>query len=272
MADVDLERNSLLHSIIIQDSGLYCDYHRRQSSLVIEGRTVKRIQKRINEMQIAFADEIKDGDSEMLYKIDRLKRQLRYRKRLDEFRRVLYTCGGAISKSWKTSLSGGAGNNHLHEASRFGHLEMCIDLLNKKWHINAKNNYGQTPLILACREGHVRVVRLFLKGQVGWRGGRSKLLIRDMYGHGELGYAKKGAMRIGMKKQKGCRQIVEMLENVWNQRKRRRRRKKKYENGDIDKNIDSSEGEESDSDPESSCYECVDEEEEEEVVGGSNMK
>jgi hypothetical protein len=254
----DLEANARLHTIIIGDSGLYRDYHKRPSSVVIEGRTATNITNRIEQIKEAYTVEELKEDEEIKYKLSRLRRQLRYRTRIDEFRRLLFSTetASAISKTWKTELSGGLGNNHLHESARFGHVEMCRDLLNEKWNINSRNDLGQTPLVLACREGHVRVVKLLLKGSIGWRGGRAKLLMKDHFGHGCLGYARKGMLREGLKRQRGCSKIVEMLENCW--RKRRIiRRNIKIENKLMEGDINSVEtSSESDSDPESSVYEA----------------
>jgi|TARA_B110000208_G_C11652796_1_gene388633 hypothetical protein len=257
----DLESNALLHTIIISESGLVKDYHRRQSSRVIEGRTIKRIKTRLNTLLDAHGDDL-ENDEEAKYKVNRLRRQLRYRLRLEEFRRVLYSRKGITSK-WTTSLSGG--DSHLHCAARWGHVEMCRDLLNEKWHINARNEIGQTPLVLASREGHVRVCKLLVKGKAGWRGGRAKLLMKDHFGHGCLGYALKGSTREGLRKSRGCTLIAELLQEEWARRRIvRRNKKKRLEN--LKQGLDSDddleekeEAEESDSDPESSCYELWDE-------------
>ena len=117
----------------------------------------------------------------------------------------------------------------------------------------------------------VRLVKLLIKGKGGWRGGRAKMLMKDKCGFGCLGYATKFSQREGLKKQKGCLIIVEMLEEEW---KRRRivkfNVKKRLENkiNDMDENedlLEEEEVEESDSDPESSCYEDYNEGEEEDV-------
>ena len=260
-ASGDLELNAQLHSIIINESGLCRDYHRRQSEMVIQQRTSKRIKLRIERLIDAFGEEL-DENEEMKYKIHRLKRQLRYRDRLNEFERVLYSSGSAIHTNWTTELSGGNGNSHLHTAARYGHVEMVRALLNKKWDINKRNGLGQTALILACREGHVRVVKMLLKGQTGWRGGRSKLLMKDQFGHGCLGYATKGGVREGLRRQRGCLQIVAMLEKEWRKRQKVRRKKRRQQqqqqqqNNQLEEDDESSceESSESDSDPESSCY------------------
>ena len=262
----DLESNALLHSLLISPSGLIKDHHKRQSTFVINQRTSKRIKKRIATLIEAHGPDLSE-DKEAKYKINRLQRQLRYRTRLDEFRRVLYSFKG-INNKWKDELDGGS---LLHAACRWGHLEMAIDLLNNKWHINSRNNMGETPLILACREGHVRLVKLLIKGKGGWRGGRAKMLMKDKCGFGCLGYATKCSQREGLKKQKGCLIIVEMLEEEW---KRRRivkfNVKQRLINkiNDMDENedlLEEEEVEESDSDPESSCYEDYNEGEEEDV-------
>jgi len=258
---MESEPNMILHALIISESGLCRDHHRRQSSRVINGRTIDRINNRLSMLEEAFGEDLNEEES---YKLQRLRRQLRYRQRLDDFRRVLFSFKG-IQVTWKID----GGGNHLHAASRWGHVEMCIDLLNEKWPINARNDVGQTPLVLAAREGHVRIVRLLLRGKPGWRGGRAKLLMKDHFGHGCLGYATKGAERQGRKKQRGCAKVVEMLQEEWTRRQVVRRNKKKRqlnmkERRDPEDDVDEEEEiSESDSEAESSCYEDLEEEEEE---------
>ena len=106
MATVDLEANARLHAIIIGDSGLYRDYHKRPSSVVIEGRTATNITNRIEQIKEAYTVEELKEDEEVKYKLSRLRRQLRYRARIDEFRRLLFSSetASAISKTWKTEF------------------------------------------------------------------------------------------------------------------------------------------------------------------------
>ncbi len=168
-----------------------------------------------------------------------------------------------VDPGWTTTLSGGSGDTVLHTCARWGHVEMCRDLLKSGWCINATNAMKQTPLSLACREGFPRVVRLLLKGSKS-NGGFPKFLVRDVTGHGCLGYARKGAERES-KKMRGCAKCVELLEAEWERRQAKRRRAKakrrraeaKAEWED-DEEDEEEEEEESDSDPESSVYEEFD--------------
>ena len=194
----DFEGNGLLHSVAIGASGLIREHHRRQSSRVLEGRTAERIQARIDKLLSPFCSEgacgaaaIGDGgindewreDEELGFRLARLRKQLRYRRRIDEFRVVMKQ--RCVDPEWTTTLSSGSGNTVLHTCARWGHVEMCRDLLKSGWCINTKNAMKQTPLLLACREEYPRVVRLLLKGSKT-NGGFPKLLVRDVTGHGCL--------------------------------------------------------------------------------------
>lgn len=212
-------------------------------------------------------------DGELVFRLSRLRKQLRYRKRIDGFRKVMqmYPCRA----SYRTEGEDTA----LHSASCWGHVEMVNDLLLAGWDINATNSLNQTPLILASKEGYFAVVKLLLKGS-SW-GGKPKLKVKDTMGLTCIGWASKVAAREGLK-QKGCQRIVQLLEEEWETRQKEKRRKKREERiakkrrelmasgedpdgaedseDDVSDEAGNSDEEVSDSDPESSIYEDFGEE------------
>jgi len=58
------------------------------------------------------------------------------------------------------------GSTHLQSngsyASENGHMEVVCYLLDQGADINARDDYGRTPLYEACREGHLGVVELLV--------------------------------------------------------------------------------------------------------------
>ena len=262
-------------------SGLVRERHRRQSSRVIEGRTCDRIESRLKRLMSPYME---DGgkvnpewkeDEELKFRLSRLRKQLRYRKRLDGFRKVMRKY--PVRPQWETP----EGETALHSACAWGHVEMVAQLLDSGWDLNKPNALRQTPLILACKEGYVRVVKLLLKGSK--MGGKPNLKAKDSLGMTCIGWAAKVAARNGTKS-RGCQRVVEMLEAEWSRQQKERRKKLRKErigkrraelmkagedpdaaeDEESDEESEAEEMEESDSDPESSCYEEFGEEEEEE--------
>ena len=274
-----------LYGFTVGPSLLARDRHRRQSSRVVEGRTCRRIEKKMALLMSAYdpGDPSWREDEELVYRMSRLRKQLRYRRRLDGFRAAL----SQAKPTWTLD----DGTSALHTAAQYGHLEMVRDLLAKGWSINATDARQQTPLILASKEGHPRVVKLLLQGSSF--GGTPNLKAKDSLAMTCIGWAAKQAAR-QTTKSRGCSRVVEMLEAAWAQRQRQRRRKarkrawttrrrelkaagelgalEEEEEAFAEAEQEDDQAEEeyreeelaSDSDPESSVYEDFEEEEEEE--------
>ena len=275
-----------LYGWTVGASGMVRERHRRQSSRVIEARTRERIEKRLKLLMSPYTEDggTRGGtvvdlswkeDEELVFRLSRLKRQLRYRKRLDGFRKVMRKY--PVRPQWETP----EGETALHSACTWGHVEMVNDLLDAGWDLNKPNALKQTPLILSCKEGYVRVVKLLLKGSK--MGGKPNLKAKDTLGLTCIGWAAKVAARQGAKS-RGCQRVVEMLEAEWarQQKERRKTRRKERigkrraeliqagedpdaaEDEEEDEESEAEELSESDSDPESSTYEDFGEDDDEE--------
>jgi len=62
---------------------------------------------------------------------------------------------------WKEDCLGLAA---LHVASTNGHLEIIKVLVEQaEGDVNTPNNYGETPLVLACKKGYLDVIRFLVE-------------------------------------------------------------------------------------------------------------
>ncbi|XP_046368261.2 CARD- and ANK-domain containing inflammasome adapter protein-like [Haliotis rufescens] len=86
----------------------------------------------------------------------------------NEFDRLIQTPGIDLSVSDKQS------NNLLHIACLGGNSDIVSDLLSREMDINARGQYGRTPLMLAAQKGHTPLVNLLIR-----HGVNSKLVDRD---------------------------------------------------------------------------------------------
>jgi len=77
----------------------------------------------------------------------------------------------SMQKAWKSLCDKKRLNNSLLiEASKFGNLEMCRELLHQKngdlkADINCKGEGGWTPFHFACMSGNMELVRFFLRNE-----------------------------------------------------------------------------------------------------------
>uniref|UniRef100_A0A0E0HKA7 RING-type E3 ubiquitin transferase n=1 Tax=Oryza nivara TaxID=4536 RepID=A0A0E0HKA7_ORYNI len=74
-------------------------------------------------------------------------------------------------------------NSPLHVAAAKGHHEIAALLLENGADVNARNIYGQTPLMQACRFGHWEVVQTLLVWRVENLSGRTALHMAAAGGH-----------------------------------------------------------------------------------------
>ena len=276
---MDAGPDAQLYGWTVGPSLMVRDRHRRQSSRVVEGRTCDRIEKRMKRLMSPYVEEGSDGqrrvdpsykeDKELVFRLSRLKKQLRYRRRIDGFRKVMRQY--PVRPTWETP----EGDTALHSACMWGHVEMVNDLLNHGWNINKLNAYKQTPLILASKEGYWRVVKLLLRGSK--MGGKPILKAKDNMGMTCIGWAAKVAAHQGTKS-RGCAKVVEMLEAEWSRQCKERRKKRRRdrlakrrtemmeqgedsneledaESDDGESSAKEEEEEDSESEPESSLYE-----------------
>ncbi|XP_071098244.1 uncharacterized protein [Haliotis cracherodii] len=86
----------------------------------------------------------------------------------NEFDRLIQTPGIDLSVSDKQS------NNLLHIACLGGNSDIVSDLLSREMDINARGQYGRTPLMLAAQKGHTPLINLLIR-----HGVNSKLVDRD---------------------------------------------------------------------------------------------
>ena len=79
---------------------------------------------------------------------------------------------GGAPVDWQT----GDGNAPLHTASRHGHTEIVILLLENKCNMNVTNEYGDTPLIYAAYFNNMDTVRALVEAgcDITIRGDKNK--------------------------------------------------------------------------------------------------
>ena len=99
-----------------------------------------------------------------------------------------------IDKGADVNVKNNDGNTALHEAARFGYLEIASKLLDKGADVNVKNSDGFTPLHSASASGFVKVAELLIeKGanvNAKSRDGRTPLGVAGTYQMKELLRAK----------------------------------------------------------------------------------
>jgi len=63
------------------------------------------------------------------------------------------------------------GDTPLHYAAEHGHLDVALLLIERGADVNSRNNEGKTPLDVAREEGHVEVARVIEEHSRGRTGG-----------------------------------------------------------------------------------------------------
>ena len=136
---------------------------------------VKVLKKVINQLKEADGD---DDDAKI--EIKKNKRILDSTQRLNEIKKLLYR--GEYDVNWRSKEF--PNHSALHQAAKFGHSDIIHHLLRAGWDVNRRNEYKQTPLMMAALFGNIRCTKVLLN--MG-----AKMFIKDKTGFTAMGYCEK---------------------------------------------------------------------------------
>lgn len=177
-------------------------------------RPLKQLNVLIEQKKQLIKEDRDDLDTirELKDQIAVLDRQVNSIARLNVVKALLYR--GSYDPRWTSSMF--PRNTSLHSAAKFGHPEICSQLIRHGWDVNQTNDLGQTPLILASISARLSTAEVLLKYG-------SRLLTKDKSGHDAAGYLLKNLKTKG-KKEKNSEKILERLRHFHEKRREAKRR------------------------------------------------
>ena len=177
--------------------------YKSERPLVLSIKIIKsKIQKAETELKDADGD---DDDAKI--EIKKYKRILDSTQRLNEIKKLLYR--GEYDVNWRSKEF--PNHSALHQAAKFGHSDIIHHLLRAGWDVNRRNEYKQTPLMMAALFGNIRCTKVLLN--MG-----AKMFIKDKTGFTAMGYCEKNIKQKN-KKEKSCTKIMSIFHDYYEKRK-----------------------------------------------------